>query len=73
MQQGKREKEVETHQLRNRFGEEVVVTGEGIGERGFALEVEMREHFAIGQGLQEQLLPELFFFLFLYGIRCRCR
>lgn len=57
-----------TDQLRNRFGEEVVVTSEGGligGERSFTLEVEMREDLAIGQGLHQQLLCELFFLLLL--------
>jgi len=51
----KKEKEGEsTDQLRNRFGEEVVVTSEGIGvERSFVLEVEVGENLAIGQGLQQ--------------------
>lgn len=58
-----------TDQLRNRFGKEVVVTIEGGGlisggeRRRIALEVEMRENLAIGQGLQQQLLRELFFLL----------
>lgn len=49
-----------TYQLRNGFGEEVVVTTIGGGMRGAALEVEVGEHFPIRQGSQQQLLREIF-------------
>jgi hypothetical protein len=46
---GKRKVHRNTHQLSNGFGEEMMVTSEGmIGNRSFSLEVKMRENFAIG-------------------------
>lgn len=49
------------YQLRNSFGEEMVVAAMGARRRSSILEMEMSQDFPIGQRLQQQRLGELFF------------
>lgn len=56
------DKEVIIYQLRDSFGEEMVVAAMGVRRRSSILEMEMSQDFPIGQRLQQQRLAELFFY-----------
>ncbi|EXB99130.1 hypothetical protein L484_007038 [Morus notabilis] len=56
-----REEAKATYQLRNGFGEKVVVAAIGGGRRSSGLEVEVGENLPIWQRSQQQLLREFFF------------
>lgn len=53
-------KRASIYQLRDRFGEEVVVAAIRAGGRSTAPEMEVGQNLPIGQGSQQQLLREFF-------------